>query len=114
LHEPEGAGEPTDPARVHAELGARNGTGGIAADPEDGVLILGATDAHAGVCPDVGHGDRVVVGSPVGSVGHLEVAASPAAVHLGSQCLGADHNGVGGAIGNLANRAVETGHGIDV
>src|SRR5262249_45494866 len=114
LHEPEGAGEPTDPARVHAELGARNGTGGIAADPEDGVLILGATDAHAGVCPDVGHGDRVVVGSPVRSVRHLAVSASPAAGHVGGKCMDAAHSDVGGAIGSLANGAVETGHGIDV
>src|SRR5262245_53016517 len=67
LHELEGAGEPTEPARVKAKPGARNGTGGRAADPEDGVLILGTTDAHAGVLPYVGHGDRVVVGSSGGS-----------------------------------------------
>src|SRR5262249_54843596 len=53
-HELEGAGEPTEPARVKAKPGARNGTGGVAADPEDGVLILGATDAHTGVIPYVG------------------------------------------------------------
>src|SRR5262249_20625874 len=114
LHELEGAGEPTDPARVKAKPGARNGTGGVAAYPEDGVLILGATDAHAGVLPDVGHGDRVVVGSPGGSVGHREVAAPPVVVHLRSQCLGADHNGVGGAIGDTGKPAVETGQGVDV
>src|SRR5262245_6382426 len=114
LHELEGAGEPTEPARVKAETGARNGTGGFAADPEDGVLILGATDAHAGVIPYVGTGDRVVVSSPGGSVGHLEVAASSIVAHLGSQCLGADHNGVGSAIGNTGNGAVEPGHGVDV
>src|SRR5262249_62135602 len=114
LLELEGAGEPTEPARVKAKPGARNGAGGRAAYPEDGVLILGATDAHAGVLPYVGHGDRVVVGSPGGSVGHPEVAAPPGAVHLGSHCLGADQNGVGGAIGNMDQLAVETGHGIDV
>src|SRR5207244_6640579 len=110
----EGAGEPTEPARVKAELGAGNGTGGLAADPEDGVLILGATDAHAGVCPDVGHGDRVVVGAHLGSVGYRDVAGSPVVVHVGIQCLGADHNGVGGAIGHIGDLAVETGHGLDV
>src|SRR5262249_51211903 len=43
LHELEGAGEPTDPARTHAVPGARNGTGGRAGDPEDGVWTLGAS-----------------------------------------------------------------------
>src|SRR5262249_55239818 len=51
LHDLEGAGEPAEPARVKAKTGARNGAGSPAADPEDGVLGLGATDAHAGVCP---------------------------------------------------------------
>src|SRR5207248_3805704 len=103
LHDLEGEQVPTEPARVKAIAGARNGTRGRAAYPEDGVLILGATDAHAGVVPNVGHGDRVVVATICASVGQSEIAGAPIAVHLGRHRLGADHNGIGGTVGNLGD-----------